>query len=179
MISLAINLIILFLKNVFMVIYIFHEKCIIDMKEIHNMDNTNLPSINIDPSNPKLSPAQQYSVELQEDLKLNLANLREKSLTTSSMKAKWIGYLAKEKEAIIKLNNLRSEHQKKIIAASRGVNAFDKLKNANTEDDTIKKLDAIKKQVEASIEIINHAITALTEFGYNIKNAIEVIKLNG
>ena len=178
MISLAINLIILFLKNVFWIIYIFHEKCIIDMKENH-MDNTNLPSINIDPSNPKLSPAQQYSVELQEDLKLNLANLREKSLTTSSMKAKWIGYLAKEKEAIIKLNNLRSEHQKKIMAASRGVNAFDKLKNANTEDDTIKKIDTIKKQVEASIEIINHAITALTEFGYNIKNAIEVIKLNG
>lgn len=178
MISLAINLIIRFLKNVFKDIYIFHEKCIINMKENH-MDNTNLPSINIDPSNPKLSPAQQYSVELQEDLKLNLANLREKSLTTSSMKAKWIGYLAKEKEAIIKLNNLRAEHQKKIIAASRGVNAFDKLKNANTEDDTIKKLDVIKKQVEASIEIINHAITALTEFGYNIKNAIEVIKLNG
>lgn len=154
------------------------------MKENH-MDNTNLPSINIDltpsvnPSNPKLSPAQQYSVELQEDLKLNLANLREKSLTTSSMKAKWIGYLAKEKEAIIKLNNLRAEHQKKIMASARGVNAFDKLKNANTEDDTIKKLDVIKKQVEASIEIINHAITALTEFGYNIKNAIEVIKLNG
>ena len=127
--------------GLFTVFFIF---CIINMKGIH-MNNTDLPSINIDPSNPKLSPAQQYSVELQEDLKLNLANLREKSLTTSSMKAKWIGYLAKEKEAIIKLNNLRAEHQKKIIAASRGVNAFDKLKNANTEDDTIKKLDAIKK----------------------------------
>lgn len=149
-----------------------------DMKENH-MDNTDLPNINIDPSNPKLSPAQQYSAELQEDLKLNLGNLREKSLTTSSMKAKWIGYLAKEKEAIIKLNTLRSEYQKKIMASAKGANAFDKLKNANTEDDTIKKLDATKKQVEASLEIISHAITALSEFGYNIKNAIEVIKLNG
>lgn len=138
-----------------------------------------MPEINVDPTNRKLSPAEQYSMELKEDLKLSLSNLREKSLTTSSMKAKWIGYMAKEKEALSKLLSLRGEYQRKMLAQNKTGNAFDKLRSANTEDETLKKIDATRKGIELSLEVINHAITALSEFGYNIKNAIEVIKLNG
>ena len=138
-----------------------------------------MPEINVDPTNRKLSPAEQYSMELKEDLKLSLSNLREKSLTTSSMKAKWIGYMAKEKEALQRLVAIRAEYQKSLLAKGNSGNAFDKLRSANTEDETLKKIDATRKGIELSLEVINHAITALSEFGYNIKNAIEVIKLNG
>jgi len=126
----------------------------------------------------KESPAIQYSRELKDDLNLTLANLREKSLTTSSMKAKWVGYMAKEKEALQKLNSIRSEYQKSLVAKAKG-NAFDKLKTANQEDETLKKIDATRKNIELSLEVIAQAISSLSEFGYNIKNAIEVIKLNG
>ena len=143
------------------------------------MNVEDMPSINTDPTNPKVSPAVAYSNELKEDLKLSLSNLREKSLTTSSMKAKWIGYMAKEKEALTKLVSLRAEYQKKLLANTKGNNAFDKLKSANVEDETLKKIDATRKNIELSLEVISQAITALSEFGYNIKNAIEVIKLNG
>ena len=128
-------------------------------------------------SENKESPAIQYSRELKEDLNLTLSNLREKSLTTSSMKAKWIGYMAKEKEALQKLSSIRSEYQK-TLAASKG-NAFDKLKTVAQEDDTLKKIDATRRNIDLSLEVIAHAISALSEFGYNIKNAIDVIKLNG
>ena len=138
-----------------------------------------MPEINVDPTNRKLSPAEQYSMELKEDLKLSLSNLREKSLTTSSMKAKWIGYMAKEKEALSKLMSLRGEYQRKVLSQNKTGNAFDKLRTANVEDETLKKIDSTRKNIELSLEVINHAITALSEFGYNIKNAIEVIKLNG
>jgi len=126
------------------------------------------------------SPAIQYSNELKDDLKLTLSNLREKSLTTSSMKAKWVGYMAKEKEALQKLVTLRSEYQKSLLAKNKGSSALDKLKTSvNQDDETLKKIDATRKNVELSLEVIAQAITALSEFGYNIKNAIEVIKLNG
>lgn len=125
------------------------------------------------------SPAMQYSNELKDDLKLTLSNLREKSLTTSSMKAKWVGYMAKEKEALQKLVTLRSEYQKSLMAKSKGASALDKLKSVNQDDETLKKIDQTRKNVELSLEVIAQAITALSEFGYNIKNAIEVIKLNG
>lgn len=127
----------------------------------------------------KESPAIQYANELKEDLKLTLSNLREKSLTTSSMKAKWIGYMAKEKEALARLSSVRLEYQKTMMSKMKGANAFDKLKNSNAEDETLKKIDATRKQIDLSLEVIAQAITSLSEFGYNIKNSIEVIKLNG
>ena len=139
-----------------------------------------LPNIDIEPKtgNRKLCPAIQYSSELKEDLELSLSNIREKSLTTSSMKAKWVGYMAKEKEALQKLGSLRAEYQKNLLAKNKGGNAFDKLKNATQEDETLKKIDATRKNIELSLEVIAQAITSLSEFSYNIKNAIEVIKLN-
>ena len=127
----------------------------------------------------KESPAIQYANELKEDLKLTLSNLREKSLTTSSMKAKWIGYMAKEKEALARLSSVRLEYQKTLMSKMKSANAFDKLKNSNAEDETLKKIDATRKQIDLSLEVIAQAITSLSEFGYNIKNSIEVIKLNG
>lgn len=131
-----------------------------------------------DNTDTKESPAIQYSKELKDDLNLTLSNLREKSLTTSSMKAKWVGYMAKEKEALQKLNSIRAEYQKTLAAKAKG-SAFDKLKTVNQDDETLKKIDQTRKGIELSLEVIAQAISSLSEFGYNIKNAIEVIKLNG
>ena len=142
------------------------------------MNTEDLPTINIDPTNKKESPAILYSNELKEDLKLTMSNLREKALTTSSMKAKWVGYMAKEKDALQRLLAIRADYQKSILVKNKGGNAFDKLKNSTQEDETLKKIDATRKNIELSLEVISQAIASLTEFGYNIKNSIEVIKLN-
>ena len=113
-----------------------------------------IPEINVEPTEKvevvqkKISPAIAYANELKEDLHLTISNLREKALTTSSMKAKWIGYLAKEKDALVRLISMRSEYQKTLMSQSKGANAFDKLKSANTDDDTLKKIDATKENVE-------------------------------
>ena len=142
------------------------------------MNIEDLPTINIDPTNKKEPPAILYSNELKEDLKLTMSNLREKALTTSSMKAKWVGYMAKEKDALQRLLAIRADYQKTLLAKNKGGNAFDKLKNSTQEDETLKKIDATRKNIELSLEVISQAIASLTEFGYNIKNSIEVIKLN-
>ena len=151
-----------------------------DKDVYYNIMNTeDLPIINIDPTNKKEPPAILYANELKEDLKLTMSNLREKALTTSSMKAKWVGYMAKEKEAMQRLMSIRADYQKSLLAKNKGSgNAFDKLKNSTQEDETIRKIDATRKNIELSIEVIAQAITSLTEFGYNIKNSIEIIKLN-
>jgi hypothetical protein len=142
------------------------------------MNTEDLPNINIDPTNAKQPPAILYANELKEDLKLTMSNLREKALTTSSMKAKWVGYMAKEKDAMQRLMAIRAEYQKSLLAKNKGGNAFEKLKNSTQEDETLKKIDATRKNIELSLEVIAQAITSLSEFGYNIKNSIEIIKLN-
>ena len=125
------------------------------------MNTEDLPNINIDPTNKKEPPAILYSNEL-----------------TSSMKAKWVGYMAKEKDAMQRLMAIRADYQKSLLAKNKGGNAFDKLKTTTQEDETLKKIDATRKNIELSLEVIAQAITSLSEFGYNIKNSIEVIKLN-
>ena len=142
------------------------------------MNTEDLPTINIDPTNAKQPPAILYSNELKEDLKLTMSNLREKALTTSSMKAKWVGYMAKEKDAMQRLLAIRSDYQKSLLAKNKSGSAFDKLKNSTQEDETLKKIDATRKNIELSLEVIAQAITSLSEFGYNIKNSLEIIKLN-
>ena len=142
------------------------------------MNIEDLPTINIDPTNKREPPAILYSNELKDDLKLTLSNLREKALTTSSMKAKWVGYMAKEKDALQRLLAIHADYQKTLLAKNKGGNAFDKLKNSTQDDETLKKIDATRKNIELSLEVISQAIASLTEFGYNIKNSIEVIKLN-
>jgi hypothetical protein len=142
------------------------------------MNTEDLPNINIDPTNPKQPPAILYANELKEDLKLTMSNLREKALTTSSMKAKWVGYMAKEKDAMQWLMAIRADYEKSLLAKNKGGNAFDKLKNSTQEDETLKKIDATRKNIELSLEVIAQAMTSLSEFGYNIKNSIEIIKLN-
>lgn len=151
---------------------------IIELERIVHMENDSTNKA-VKVVEEKQTPAIQYSNELKEDLKLTLSNLREKSLTTSSMKAKWIGYMAKEKEALVRLSSVRQEYQKTLMSKMKGANAFDKLKNSNSDDETLKKIDSTRKQIDLSLEVIAQAITSLSEFGYNIKNAIEVIKLNG
>ena len=142
-------------------------------------NEVDIPALNVEPPKKEdISPAMQYSKELKEDLNLTRYNLREKALSCSAMKAKWIEYMAKEKEALTKLTSLRKEYTEKVVAKSKGATSFDKLKTMNAEDPTVKKLDSAKKQVELSLEVIAHAIQALTEFGYNIKNSIDIIKLN-
>ena len=94
------------------------------------------------------------------------------------MKAKWVGYMAKEKDALQRLLAIRADYQKSILVKNKGGNAFDKLKNSTQEDETLKKIDATRKNIELSLEVISQAIASMTEFGYNIKNSIEVIKLN-
>ena len=129
------------------------------------MNIEDLPTINIDPTNKKEPPAILYSNELKEDLKLTLSNLREKALTTSSMKAKWVGYMAKEKDALQRLLAIRADYQKTLLAKNKGGNAFDKLKNSTQEDETLKKIDATRKNIELSLEVISQAIASLTEIG--------------
>ena len=126
------------------------------------MNTEDLPNINIDPTNAKQPPAILYSNELKEDLNLTMSNLREKALTTSSMKAKWVGYMAKEKDAMQRLMAIRADYQKSLLAKNKGGNAFDKLKNSTQEDETLKKIDATRKNIELSLEVIAQAITSLS-----------------
>lgn len=133
------------------------------------MDATEEPKSSID----------QYKAELERDTELNLRNIRDKSLTLSSMQAKWTGYYVEEKKQLKRLLELRQKYlaDKAAKNLNNGTDAFAKVKAGSVPDETLKKIDKVKNELELSIEFIHEAMTILGQMGFNIKNSIEIFKM--
>ena len=126
---------------------------------------------------------QDYINEFNNDIKLNQFNLREKSLTCSSIWAKWISYLFLEKDNLQRIVDAKQKIIKnKISHPTVAVKppSILKLKSEDklTEnDETIQKLNCLFKNTSDCIDYIERTLNVLSNFGFNIKNAIEALKL--
>ena len=126
--------------------------------------------------NPQLN---LYRQELEKDVEINLANIREKSMLVSSIRAKWLGHYAKEKENLDRIKRIRA---KMVVQKSAGAGTQSVLKlktdTAVSEgDEKIQRLDTLRKVTEANIDYIEHVFNILDGFGFQIKNTIELLKL--
>ena len=121
-----------------------------------------------------------YIKEFESDIKLSEFNLREKSLLCSSIWAKWISYLFLEKE---NLQRILDAKQKIIKQKSSKLNMQDSILKMKSEeklienDSTLQKLNAMFKRTQDCIDYIERALNVLNSFGFNIKNAIDALKL--
>lgn len=122
-----------------------------------------------------------YIKEFNDDVKLTATNLREKSMLSSSIWAKWTQYLFKEKENLQRIQDTK----KKVLAQkTAGVRQQDSVLRLKSEDkiaendETMKKLADLQKKTQTNIDYIEHALNILQNFGFNIKNAVEVWKMN-
>lgn len=128
-------------------------------------------------SNPEL---ENYIYEFEDDVKVTEFNLREKSLTCSSIWAKWLSYLHLEKETIQRI----AQAKKKILSSRmKDVKSSDSILRMKSEDkiiendETMKKLALLSKQTQDRIDYIERALGILSNFGYQLRNITEVYKL--
>lgn len=126
---------------------------------------------------------QNYIQELEKDVKLDLANLREKSLMCSSIWAKWLSYLYQEKETAERIQNAKSKILKSKLkdTTSKSTVSVLKLKTEDKiseNDEKIQKLNSLAKQTADNIDYIERALTILQSFGFNIKNVTDILRLN-
>lgn len=128
-------------------------------------------------TNPVLA---NYIKELSEDVKLTEYNLREKSLTCSSIWAKWLSYLHLEKENLQRISDAKKKILAKKMASTKTTDSILRMKSEDKiieSDETMKKLAVLSKQTQDSIDYIERALGILANFGFNIKNVTEVFKL--
>lgn len=121
-----------------------------------------------------------YIKELAEDVKLTEYNLREKSLTCSSIWAKWLSYLYLEKENLQRISEAKKKVLAKRMSSSKNNDSILKMKSEDKlieNDETMKKLALLSKQTQDSIDYIERALGILANFGFSIKNTTEVFKL--
>ena len=129
-------------------------------------------------SNKELS---RYIKELNEDVKLDMYNLREKALMSSSIWSKWLSYLYKEKENLTRITETKSKVLKKKFSETKMKDSVMRLKAEEKiaeSDETVQKLNKLQKITQDNIDYIERALTILSNFGFSVKNATEVIKLN-
>ena len=70
-----------------------------------------------------------YIKEFSEDVKLNYTNLREKSLMCSSIWAKWLSYLYKEKENLQRIAETKQKVIKKKMADNKMTDSVLRMKS--------------------------------------------------
>ena len=122
-----------------------------------------------------------YIAEFQEDVKLTSVNLREKALMCSSIWAKWLSYLYKEKENLQRIADTKQKVLKKKL---EGVKLNDSVLRMKSEDkiaendETMKKLRALEKKTQTNIDYLERALNILQNFTFSIKNSLEAFKLN-
>ena len=121
-----------------------------------------------------------YIKELSEDVKLTEYNLREKSLMCSSIWAKWLSYLYLEKENLQRISEAKKKILAKKMATSKASDSILRMKSEDKiveNDETMKKLATLAKQTQDCIDYIERALGILANFGFSIKNCVDVFKL--
>lgn len=121
-----------------------------------------------------------YIKELEADVKLSEYNLREKSLLCSSIWAKWISYLFLERENLQRIVDAKQKIIQKKMSSSKLQDSVLKMKSEDKiaeNDDNIKKLNILFKNTQDCIDYIERSLNILNSFGFNIKNAIDALKL--
>ena len=115
--------------------------------------------------------------EFDLDTKLSVANIREKALTISSIRAKWLGYYTEEKENYKRINKLKAGLLAQKVQASSKSALRLKAESIASEDETIVKLNKLGEYSKEIIDYLERAMVILADFGFSIKNAIEILKL--
>lgn len=124
------------------------------------------------------SSLDKYKEELARDTDLGIRNLREKSLTLSAMEAKWAGYYVAEKQQLKRVQEMRQRYvADKNAKEMAGKDAFSRVKASAAPDENLRKLDRIRNDLELSIEFIHEAMGIMRNMTFNVKNSIEIFKM--
>ena len=120
-----------------------------------------------------------YMEELRDDMKISKANILEKSMMVGSLRTKWLNYYFKEKDNLRRIKAtkekiIRSKVDSKISDSLLRMKSEDKIAR---EDPNVAKLNRMYDIVRDNIEFLEKAMNILNDFGFTVKNAIDVIKL--
>lgn len=141
------------------------------MNSIENNSNLEIKSNQI---------LSNYIRELNNDVKLSISNIREKSLTCSAIWAKWISYLFLEKDNMQRITDAKQKILKTKMNQLKMKDSLLKMKSEDKiseNDENMKKLNMLQKNTQDCIDFIERSLNMLSSFGFSIKNALEALKL--
>lgn len=123
------------------------------------------------------SRLEKYIKEFDEDVQLTISNIKEKSLMVSSYQSKWIRYYFQEKHLSQKLKDAKLEYTKQHANKLSFKPTQTTIPQIQEQDQNIVKLNNEIKNSELCIEFIEKSMAVLEKMNFQVKNVIDIIKL--
>ena len=124
---------------------------------------------------------QKYIYELENDVKLDELNLKEAALMLPAKNAKWVSRLMIEKSSLNVLYKQKSdvirEAVKEIQKESAVKLTTPTLEKASERHPTVIQLNQQIKDLQIVIDFLERVEKTMQSFGFDIKNLIELIKM--
>ena len=122
--------------------------------------------------------------ELMEDMQVNLMNVRDKSMTVSSIRARWVMKYFKEKEIVRKLKDAKSTLLQKGVEGLqttdtqfRNMSKIRLEEKISKESDKIKKINEMLSKQNEVVQFMEYALNVVSDFNFTVKHALDAIKL--
>ena len=121
----------------------------------------------------------KYMKEFMDDIKLTESNLREKSMMSTTIRAKWLQYLFKEYENLKKAKDYKAKILESKVKTSdrQSVLRLKSEDKISSNDERVVKLDELITITKSNIDYLEHVQNILHDFPWDIKNKIELLKL--
>jgi len=123
----------------------------------------------------------RYIAELSEDVKVDAFNIKDVQMKLPAIKHKWAGRYIRCKQDLFKLRKEREEHKKSLVdrlqkEAAVKINEYNAAKTIENNN-LLRDYDAKIEECNFIIEILEETKKTLSSMTYDIKNIIEIIKL--
>jgi len=121
---------------------------------------------------------QKYSTSVKELLLLNDFNIKEKSMVAPYSHQGIINCLFAERRRLKKLKEKRDEIVEKLIQEHGNADKLHYVvKKEAEQQETVMKINTLIEEQKDVIEYLEEMAKILQNFGFSIKNAVELIKI--
>lgn len=128
-----------------------------------------------------MSLLETYIQELEEDVRLDELNLKDAALTLPGKKAKWVSRLMMEKSKLIDLSKRKDKLVLTVVEEIKKESpvklTYPSLKEAAERHSKIIDLNLEIKEKEGVVEFLERVDKTIHSIGFDIKNLIELIKM--
>lgn len=121
----------------------------------------------------------KYIQEFDDDVKLTMNNVKDKSLLVTSMQSKWIRYYFLEKTLNQKLKDAKIDYSKKFAGKIefRQPTIPGTASPSSEIDQKLVKLNSEIRTSELCLDFIEKSMAVLDKINFQIKNVIDLVKL--
>lgn len=124
---------------------------------------------------------ENYIIELEKDVKLDQFNIRDCQMKLPAFKHKWVGRLMRHKFEIVRLNQQKYTLKKKVAEKIQSSTTYKVTKpvaeKAAANHDSIVDITHRIEELNVLIEFLEKAERILSSMTYDIKNLVEIMRL--